>query len=280
MSKVNNKVKRNIKEFIHNIFTVLRKPEMIILPGSLSFFFVLAVMPTLSLICYGASSLNLSVDYIYNFLATSFSKEIADIILGVQLTNNGIGFIITIIVGLYVASNGADSIIMNSNTIYGIKNKGWFKRRFKALLMTFIIIILLLFILIVPLFGETIISLIKEVNLNTNITNKIIDIFNLIKGPIEWLIIFIIIKIIYVIAPDKRVKSRYVNYGAIFTTVLWIIGTKIYSLYVMNYANYANLYGGIANVVVLMVWVYYLSYIFTIGMCLNYERNEILPNNG
>jgi len=264
-----------IKDFFNNFYKVLRKPNMIILPGNIAFYFVLAIIPALSLLSFGASILNLSTDVIYNFISHSFSSEIADIILGVNLNNIvGFDFIITIIVGLYIASNGADAIIMASNAIYNCKSKSWTKRRFKALGMTFLIVFLLLFMLIVPVFGNIIINLIKEVNINPTISNRFITIFELIQGPVTWLIMFLLIKGLYVIAPDERNKSRVVNYGALFTTIMFIVGTKIYSIYVTNYVSYTALYGSLANIVVLMIWIYFLSLIFTIGMALNYEKDE------
>ena len=282
MRKRLNNAKLTVKDFFKNIIKVLRRPDMVILPGNLSFFFVLAIIPSLSLISYGASILNLSVDYLYNFIANSFSAEIANLILGVNLSYEaGIHFFITVIVGFYIASNGADSIITTSNTIYGIENKSWLKRRIKALGMSLLIVILFIFMLIVPVFGNTIISLIEEVNLNSGVSRQIIAIFNLLEGPITWLIIFVIIKIIYKIAPDKKPKGRVINYGALFTTVGFIVGTKVFSLYVNNYANYSHLYGGLASIVVLMIWIYYLSYIFVVGMSLNSQKDdEKLLKNG
>ena len=56
------KLKNNLKEFFDNFLKVLKRPEMAILPGQLAFFFVLAIVPTITLICYGAAALNLSTD--------------------------------------------------------------------------------------------------------------------------------------------------------------------------------------------------------------------------
>lgn len=275
MKKRLKQAKSTIKDFFKNFYKVLRKPDMVILPGNIAFYFVLAIIPSLSLISYGASILNLSTDVIYDFIAHSFSSEIADLILGVNLSNVvGFDFIVTIIIGLYVASNGADAIILASNRIYNIDNKSWLKRRFKALGMTFLIVILLIFMLIVPVFGNTIISLIEEVNMNPIITVRIVAIFEFIQGPITWLIMFMLIKGLYSIAPDGKKSTRVVNYGALFTTIMFVVGTKVYSTYVTNYASYSALYGGLANIIVLMIWIYFLSYIFTIGMALNFEKDE------
>lgn len=265
----------NVKDFLGNLISVLRRRDMVLLPGNLSFFFVLAIIPTLGLISYGASILNLSTDLLYDFIAHSFSSDMADLILGVNLGNNvGIQFFITLIIGFYIASNSADAIITCSNTIYGIENKNWFKRRIKAFGLSFLIVILLIFMLIVPVFGNTITNLINEVNFNATFTNRVVSVFELLKGPISWLIMFAIIRIIYRVAPDNKKYNRVINYGAIFTTICWIIGTKIYSTYVSNYADYSALYGGLASIVVLMIWIYYLSYIFTIGIALNSQKDE------
>lgn len=277
---VKNNVKKaqnTIKDFFDNFFKVLRRPDMIVLPGNLSFFFVLAIIPSLSLISYGAGVLNLSVDFLHNFMASSFSEDIANMILGVSYVDHvGIDFFITLLIGLYIASNGADSIITASNAIYGLENEAWVKRRIKACSLSFLIVCLLIFMLIVPVFGNNIVHLIEEVNINATVENRILAVFDFLKGPISWLIMFAIIKLIYVLAPNKRKikKRRVTNYGAIFTTVCWIIGTKVYSTYVTNYADYTALYGGLASIVVLMMWIYFLSYIFTVGIALNSQKDE------
>jgi len=270
-----NKVKGSIKDFFKNFYRVIRRNDMVILPGNLAFYFVLAIIPTLTILSYGASILNLSTDVIYDFIAHSFSRDIADIILGVNLHNVvGFDFIITLVVGIYISTNGADAMILASNKIYNIKDKSWIKRRFKALGMTFLLTILLLFMLIVPVFGNIITGLVQEVNINPIITNRIVMIFDLIQGPITWIIMFIIIKMLYTIAPDQKKGSGNVSYGALFTTIMFVVGTKAYSMYVTKYATYATLYGGLANIIVLMIWIYFLSLIFTIGMALNYEKEE------
>ena len=94
---------------------------------------------------------------------------------------------------ILIASNGASSIITTSNAIYGIKNTGFLKRRLKALIMTAFLILLIIFMLAVPVFGDKIIELIRYVNLNDKFTEQISVIFNFIKGPISWFVIFILV---------------------------------------------------------------------------------------
>lgn len=271
------KLKNELKEFFDNFIKVLKRPDMAILPGQLAFFFVLAIVPTITIISYGASALNLSTDVIFEFLSNAFSKDIASLLLTVPETSNlsGIGFFIVVIVGYFTASNGPASIIVTSNIIYGEEPGSFFTRRLKAIIMTFFLVLLFIFMLVVPVFGTKIIELFQFVNLDSTITEKVTTIITLLQGPITWLIMYFFIKILYTIAPNKKVKSKSVGYGALFTSVSWIIITYIYSYYINNIAYYSTFYGSLANIVILMIWIYLLAYAFTIGMALNYRKEEV-----
>ncbi len=264
------------KTFLGKVLHVIRKPEMVILPGQLAFFFVLSVVPIFTLITYCASFLHLHVDFIVDFISKAFSSDVANLLVPIVMTPNvNFSFFLTLIIGFYVASNGASSIIISSNMIYGIPDSGFFKRRIKAIVMTFIIVFLFILILLLLVFGKHIITIIEYVNMSQNITHTIVFCFNLLKGPVTWFLIFCFIKVLYTMAPDRRIPSSYVNYGAIFTTVCWILVTAIYSYYINNFANYTIFYGALANIVMLMLWIYFLASIFVIGMALNY-REEII----
>ena len=267
-------IKRKIKVFFTNFKAALFKPEMLVLPGQLAFFFILSIVPTITLIGYGAGLLNLSTDVIYNFISSAFSENIAQVLIVSPSKGLGSKYIITILLGYYFASNGAASIIVTSNTIYGIENTSFLKRRIKAFLMTLIIILLFIFMIIVPVLGTKITEMIAYVNMNQSVTNKILAVFNFLKGPITWFIMFVFIKMIYTMAPDKKIESRYVNKGAVFTTVGWILATYVYSYYILHFAQYDVFYGGLANIIILMLWFFLLAYILTIGIAVNHRVEE------
>ena len=262
-------MKVKINNFLKNVYRIIMKPEMVILPGQLAFYFVLSIVPAISLISYWSKMLKYPTDFLYTFISNTFSKDIATILTStdINLSSNILQFTIVLLIAYFIASNGASSVIVTSNMIYGIKNKNYFERRLKALVMTIIMLFLLLFMLIVPAFGE----IIKYLPTNIQKLGSVLDLF---QGPVTWFIIFIFIKIIYTMAPDKSIKSKSVNFGALFTTICWLLGTSIYSYYINNYANYNAFYGGLSNLVILMLWFYYLAYIFTIGMALNYRKEE------
>ncbi len=265
--------KRRKRNFFERFWKAFWRPEMLVLPGQVAFFLFLSVVPTVTLIGYACSYLNISNDLVQNLISNVLSQDVAELVAPIiTATKITPTFFITLGIGYFIASNGMSSIIIASNTIYGIKDSGFFKRRLKAIIMELVIVILLLFVLAVPLLGTSIIDLLHYFNLDSETTEIVVNCIKLLNGPISWLIIFFFIKTIYTMAPDRKIPSRNVNGGAIFTTITWIAITSLYSYYISNYANYSVFYGSLANIVILMLWVYLLSYAFVIGMAMNYHE--------
>ena len=75
-------------------------------------------------------------------------------------------------------------------------------------------------------------------------------------------------------APDKNIPSSCTTKGSIFTTFAFTIVTSGYSLYVTHIAHYDILYGGSSHFVILMIWLYLIAYIITIGIAINAEEFE------
>lgn len=265
---------RSKKNFFQRFWEAFWRPEMLVLPGQIAFFLFLSIVPTITLIGYACTYLNISNDLVSSLISNAFGADISNLVTPIiTATKITPAFFISLGVGYFLASNGMSSIIVASNTIYGIKDSGFFKRRLKAIIMELVIVFLFLFILVVPLLGDSIIKLLHYFNLDTTTTTTIISVFNFLSGPFSWLIIFLFIRTIYAMAPDKKLASRHVSGGAIFTTVAWIAITSLYSYYIVNFANYSVFYGSLANIVILMIWVYFLSYAFVIGMAMNYHQD-------
>lgn len=258
--------------FFRKIIELVKKPELRILPGQLAFFLVLSLIPLVALIGTIFSSFSVPVNTIKSILINTMPEGVTEIIMtvisgrGFSLNFNMVAFLIMAFV---LASNGTHSMIITSNEIYKIKSQTIIRRRLKAILMTFILVMLFFFLLIIPIYGDIIFFVLKEVVSNNIPINFLYKIYQLIEYPLIILILYYNIKTIYIIAPDEKIESITTTKGAIFTSVGWILASEIYSFYVSNFSNYDMLYGSLSNVVVLLLWVYILSYIFVLGMILN-----------
>ena len=266
--------------FLKKIIELIKKPELRILPGQLAFFLVLSLIPLVALIGTLASFLSIPTSTIREILVDVIPEEVSEIIAnvisgrGIDVNFNMIAFMV---VAFILASNGTHSMIITSNEIYKIKPNGLLKRRLKAILMAFILVTLFFFLLLIPIWGDIIIEIIGNSISKTTTISFIYQLFKLVQYPIILVILYYGIKTIYIISPDEKIESVTTTKGAIFTTIGWILASEIYSFYIETFSNYDLFYGSISNVVILLLWVYILSYIFVLGMILNagnYKESE------
>ena len=62
------KRKTNITKFLKDVWVILNKPYMMALPGQIAFFLILSLVPIVTLIGYGASLFNISIDSIIELI--------------------------------------------------------------------------------------------------------------------------------------------------------------------------------------------------------------------
>ncbi len=263
---------KQIKTLIKNLYQVTMKPEMRVLPGNLAFFFVLSIVPIITLIGFIASYFSISIESLVDFLLSTLPREVTKVLLpfieGKGIDGNIVFYMIT---GSIVASNGAHSLILTSNILYDIPHSEFLKRRIKALFLTILMVSLFFFVVVFLAFGNIIVKFILDLEFMKQVSKSVYYLFVFLKWPIAFFFIFFLVKMIYTIAPDERIPSRYVNNGAIFTTLAWSLVTAIYSYYVANFTNYDIFYGSLSNIIVLMMWIYILSYILVVGIAINTE---------
>ena len=268
-----------IKSVFKNLLEIIGKNEMRILPGNLAFFLVLSVVPIITLVGFIASFFNIDLNMIINAMQNTFPKEVSELLIPF-ISGKGIDINvgISMITGFIIASNGAHSIIVASNTLYNIPNDDYLKRRIKAFLMTFLLVILFLFVVVVLAFGNHILAAILNLGIFKNIGSTIYHVFVYAKWPIAYFLIFFLLKVLFTMAPDERIPSRFVNKGVRFATLGWMMATAIYSFYVNHFANYDIFYGGLSNIIILMIWIYILAYILVLGIAINTNNYELTKN--
>lgn len=264
-----------VRRYFKKAIEYVSKPEMRILPGQLAFFIVVSLIPLLALVGTLAGYFSVSTDKFINILETVVPFDGLEGMLS-YASGKGITFNIAVffISAFVLASNGTHSMIIASNEMYKIKGSRILHRRLKAIGMTFVLVLTFLFLLLVPVFGDTIYSI-----LTSNISNKQAvlfgyNLYRLIQYPISLILVFYNIKLLYTIAPDREIKAKTTSTGAIFTTIGWILATKIYSIYIDSFSNYNIFYGNISNILILLMWVYILSYIFVLGMAINASATQ------
>ncbi len=265
-----------MKDKVKDVYDIFSGRALGILPGNLAFSFFLAIIPILTILFFVLTKLNLPLDIIQNFLNNTFPDGVNKLLEPIFTSQISLDSIITIVFGLLVTANGCNAIILASNTIFNIDDASLLKRYIKSFVLTILLILLFSFIVIVPLFGRSIIAILaKAVDSYIEYEKFVNIVYVILQIPVSIIFIFTFIKLVYIIAPDDRIPGKYSNKGALFTTLGWLLVTNIYSYYINNIARYNLVYGNLANIVILLLWFYVLAYVFVIGLYLNKKSVEM-----
>lgn len=93
---------------------------------------------------------------------------------------------------------------------------------------------------------------------------------------VRWLLIaalvMVALAVLYRVAPDRDApKFRWTSIGAVVATLLWLLASAGFSLYVSLFGNYAKTYGALAGVAVLLLWLWITCFAILLGAEINAE---------
>ncbi|MBA4312566.1 MAG: hypothetical protein C0417_08040 [Chlorobiaceae bacterium] len=166
---------------------------------------------------------------------------------------------------LYASASMFSSIRHVLNTVYRLKSS-------KLVIITILENILLVIVLgalfvVANIFSWVLLpvtSLLKEIpNLG------IIDIGSLMKSlsfAASYIPAFIMFYVINRFIPERGITNKVALVSSITTTSLWWIAGKEFSWYLAAFHSYSKLYGTYAFILVFLLWVYYSSVVFVVGI--------------
>lgn len=271
-------MKEKAKRFLQYLYISIRKPEMEVLPGNLAFFFMMMIIPLLTILATIIANLDVGKSTLYEALRTSFPENIATLISSIAGEGSTNSTWILLIVSLILASNGTYSMIVTSNSIYGIKKSSYIKNKFKSIILVIVLVILFTILLVIPVINTKVIDFIAKLTKTDMATNLYYLLYNVLKYPVTFLLVFVFVKILYKFSPSGGKRKR-TSYGAVFTSVLLVLSTWLYSFYIEYFSNYETYYGGISSILFLMIWINLISYIFVLGMNMNAAREKMINEN-
>ena len=201
-----------------------------------------------------------------NVFATNVIEEI------VNKSSNAV-LSISAVTALWSASKGVYSIILGLTSAYSIKEtRGYVRMRLLSVLYTVIFLVMLIAALGFLVFGNSIYrAMFRFLPIAA-------DHVTIISRGIKWLLGFgvlvLLFLMMYIAVPDRKSTLFEELPGALVSAVGWVGFSYLYSFYIDNFSNYANLYGSLTAVVLLMLWLYFCMYIMLFGAEVNVAWNS------
>ncbi len=95
---------------------------------------------------------------------------------------------------------------------------------------------------------------------------------DLARWPILAGLMMVGLAILYRVAPSrKEARWKWVSWGAVFATTVWLIASAAFSYYVSKFGAYDAMYGSLGAVIVLLLWFWLSAVIVLVGAMLNAE---------
>jgi membrane protein len=181
----------------------------------------------------------------------------------------GVGALVAILISLFSASAGINNLMTAINIAYDEEERrSGIKKRLISLALTvgavvFLIIVLALIGVLPPLLRNI---------FGTSAVRWVLQIAGIL---ILIVIVSVALAILYRVAPDRDApKLKWVSVGAVVATVIWLIASLGFSLYVSTLGNYAKTYGAFAGIVILLFWLWLTAYAILLGAEINAEAEQ------
>jgi len=270
--------KQGWKQVLRRTMQQMKEDNVPLLAAGVAFYMFLALFPALiaAITVYGLVADPQQVEQQIQSLTGALPAEAATLI-GDQMravastssSSLGWGLILSLGGALFAASGGVQNLIKAVNIAYDEEEtRGFLKLRGLALLLT----------LGGVLFVAVAVGLVAVLPVVFDAVG--LGGLALVGAQIaRWvgLLVFVMVAlaIVYRLAPDRDDPTfTWVALGSVVATVLWLVGSLGFSLYVSNFGSYGKTYGALAGVVVLLLWLFLTSLMVLIGAEINSETEQ------
>ncbi|WP_406697294.1 YihY/virulence factor BrkB family protein [Singulisphaera sp. Ch08] len=277
----------SVRELIVRTWGKIQEHEILTRAAAVAFYAMLALVPFLGLVLTLVVQLlpdltgrtgntvgvaNLTVEKLDSTLMTMFPKEaygvIKDQIVRIQADSH-LGLIsFGLAVTIWLASSLFLAVIDAMNRIYGVtETRPIWKLRFTAIMMTLIQAIILVGSLLAIVAWPQILNWMG-----------LSEPAKVVATIIQWIVVFLMVSVSFAltfyVGPDAEQHWEWITPGSLIGTIVFLVQTFGFRVYVQNFANYNQAYGSLGGVMVLLFW-FWLSSVVVLTAA---EQNKIIEN--
>jgi len=270
------------KKILLRVKDRIKEDHIPIISAGVAFYAFLAIFPGIMALVsiYGLALDAQSAQDQITRLATIMPEEAISIIEGrieklMETSSSALGWgtLFGLLIALWSSNRGIRSLFTGLDVAYRVENRRNFFKQY-AMTLTFtlgtliVILVSLAFIVLFPLLVNTI-----------GLPETIDSLIKWLRWPLLGIIIISAISLIYKYGPSRDTPGyRWVVLGATVATIVWLIASWGFSVYVSNFGNFGEMYGSLSAVVILLFWLFITSFIILVGGELNCATEAYAEN--
>jgi membrane protein len=248
--------------FLVNLVQKCRHDDVMERGAGLTFRVLLAFFPFLIFLMAWVGFLQLDESVIVQNVYAIFPQDVAKLITGFLyelghaqsrgLLSTGLFF------SVYNTTNGFRAVIRCTNRAYGVDDPRSFVRRvWLSLLLMVLFTSSLLFMVSALVFGAEIWAWL--------LPNAPGFLFNAARIVASLLVLTFTTMLIYKMCCAEKLRLRDVLPGAALTVAGWTVASALFGFFITNFTQYPAVYGSVAGVFILVLWLNLICVILLVG---------------
>lgn len=182
---------------------------------------------------------------------------------------------VSVLASLWSASNGVAAIQAGLHKLSGAGGS-FVKKRGAALLYTLLFILLIPALLIFQVLRGSLRTLIVSLGQTLNLPEVAGVLLKIMQysGLITLAAMVLVILLTYTFLQGERHRLRCQLPGAVFTTVLWLVFSGVFEIFITRFWKASSLYGSLASIFLAAMWLKTITTILFYGEALNVALQE------
>lgn len=266
----------SFRELGRRLWQQSQEDELLGRAAQLSYYVLLALFPALIVLtaAMGLLSVQNYVPELMNYLRTVVPENALSMVEQfLDHVAKGSGADIISLGGLgalWASSSGVTAIMEALNVVYDVKedSRPFWRVRLTAILLTIGLAVFIILAMTLVLYGGPIGEWIADfVGLGQAFTWT----WKVLQWPIIIGLMLMVVAFVYYVCPDVEQNWRWVSPGSVFAVAFWLLVSLGFKFYVDNFGDYNKVYGSLAGVIVLMLWLYWSGMVLLLGGEINAE---------
>jgi membrane protein len=264
-----------LAELGRRLWQEFQRDEILGRGAQLAYYFLLALFPALIFLTalMGLFPLQNAMPELMSYLQNVLPDDALSLVqryLEQVVSGSGGGLLSLGFLGaLWASSSGVTAIIESLNTVYGAQEtRPFWKVRLLAIGLTFALAGFIIVSITLILYGEPIGAWIAGfVGLGWLFELAWV----ILQWPVAIGLMLFALAALYYFCPDVEQDWRWVTPGSLLAVLMWLLVSLGFKMYVEHFGDYNKVYGSIAGVIVLMLWLYWSGITFLMGGEVNAE---------
>ncbi len=257
--------------------TEFKNDNLTTLGAALTYYAVLSVVPGLIVLIsilglVGRDVASRVTSQVQSLAPGSSAAFVHSLITQAQHHKSGAGIaaIVGLVIALWSTSSYVNAFRQASNVIYGI---GEGRPLWKTIPLRLGVTVIAVIVLVLSA-GIVVVSglVANQVGNAVGAGHAAVLVWDIAKWPVLLVLVSFLLAILFWASPNaKQGGIRWISPGGIFATILWIVISALFAVYVANFSSYDKTYGSLAGVVIFLVWLWLTNVSVLLGAEVNAE---------